>query len=515
MLAVLAAVEIDPRRQRLVGYLNDDVTQRRITPVEPGPAVQSGPRALLAVGPASELRRASLLHPPAERRGLGLHDRLAHRAVVAHRRPGIRSPSCRPGWSGCPGRARAPSGWSWRPGRIGDGACRRWREALAPATLLVTPTPEGPLQWDAVVRQATLSDAAVVLELTGPFAADARDRLERADHLAWAVTSPSDLPLADLPRPGWCELAVGERRATAEEWASTLGPAVPRDYALSAEQLYQVGRATEAVGGDVPRAVRRLATGHLDESAVRIAPPGPGTTSSSIPSGSTCSQEIARRGRHRETVFGDWGFSALPSTGVIASAGRAVGHGQDPGGRDHRRRPRRRHVQDRPGQPGLASTSARRRRTSVDSSTPPRRPTSCCSSTRPTRCFGKRSEVSDAHDRYANIEVAYLLQRLERYEGIALLATNLAKNIDPAFMRRLHVVVEFPIPGPPNGGGSGPRCLPHGRPAARRSRPRRAGRPVRAGRGHDPQRRARRRLPGRRGGEPITMALAVTALAES
>jgi SpoVK/Ycf46/Vps4 family AAA+-type ATPase len=60
--------------------------------------------------------------------------------------------------------------------------------------------------------------------------------------------------------------------------------------------------------------------------------------------------------------------------------------------------------------------------------------------------FGKRSEVSDAHDRYANIEVAYLLQRLERYEGLVLMATNLATNIDPAFLRRIHIHVDFPMP---------------------------------------------------------------------
>src|SRR5262249_10209918 len=60
--------------------------------------------------------------------------------------------------------------------------------------------------------------------------------------------------------------------------------------------------------------------------------------------------------------------------------------------------------------------------------------------------FGKRSEISDAHDRYANIEVAYLLQKLEVHPGIVFLATNLARNIDDAFSRRLHVVVEFPLP---------------------------------------------------------------------
>ncbi|MEU6066881.1 ATP-binding protein [Streptomyces sp. NPDC047082] len=61
--------------------------------------------------------------------------------------------------------------------------------------------------------------------------------------------------------------------------------------------------------------------------------------------------------------------------------------------------------------------------------------------------FGRRSEVQDSHDRYANIEVSYLLQRMEAYRGVAVLATNLRAALDPAFLRRLRFVVEFPVPG--------------------------------------------------------------------
>jgi ATPase family protein associated with various cellular activities (AAA)/winged helix domain-containing protein len=60
--------------------------------------------------------------------------------------------------------------------------------------------------------------------------------------------------------------------------------------------------------------------------------------------------------------------------------------------------------------------------------------------------FGKRTEVSDAHDRYANLETAYLLSRLERFDGLAILSTNLRENIDPAFTRRLEFVVDFDEP---------------------------------------------------------------------
>ena len=58
--------------------------------------------------------------------------------------------------------------------------------------------------------------------------------------------------------------------------------------------------------------------------------------------------------------------------------------------------------------------------------------------------FGKRSEVRDSHDRHANSEVSYLLQRIEAFEGIAILTTNARQNIDEAFLRRLRFVIEFP-----------------------------------------------------------------------
>lgn len=63
--------------------------------------------------------------------------------------------------------------------------------------------------------------------------------------------------------------------------------------------------------------------------------------------------------------------------------------------------------------------------------------------------FGKRSEVRDSHDRYANIEISYLLQKMEQYDGIAILATNLGKNLDEAFPRRLAFTVHFPFPEEP------------------------------------------------------------------
>ena len=62
--------------------------------------------------------------------------------------------------------------------------------------------------------------------------------------------------------------------------------------------------------------------------------------------------------------------------------------------------------------------------------------------------FGKRTEVKDAHDRYANQEINYLLQKIENYKGLSILASNAKSNIDSAFIRRFQSIIHFPLPGP-------------------------------------------------------------------
>lgn len=78
--------------------------------------------------------------------------------------------------------------------------------------------------------------------------------------------------------------------------------------------------------------------------------------------------------------------------------------------------------------------------------------------------FGKRSEVKDSHDRYANIEINYLLQRMEAYRGLAILATNMKSALDQAFMRRLRFVVDFPFPGVEERRAIWERVFPAGAP---------------------------------------------------
>jgi SpoVK/Ycf46/Vps4 family AAA+-type ATPase len=80
--------------------------------------------------------------------------------------------------------------------------------------------------------------------------------------------------------------------------------------------------------------------------------------------------------------------------------------------------------------------------------------------------LGKRSEIKDAHDRYANIDVAYLLQRIEAYSGLVILTTNFRQNIDQAFLRRFRFVVEFPSPDAEGREQIWRKCLPSATPVS-------------------------------------------------
>ena len=116
--------------------------------------------------------------------------------------------------------------------------------------------------------------------------------------------------------------------------------------------------------------------------------------------------------------------------------------------------------------------------------------------------FGKRSAIGDARDRYANIGVSYLLQRLEQHDGAVILATNLLGNIDTAFLRRFTAVIEFPFPNAAQRRLLWERSIPGEGARRGRPRPRLPRRALRAVRRRDPQRGARRRRHRRRRRRP-------------
>jgi SpoVK/Ycf46/Vps4 family AAA+-type ATPase len=465
VLAVICAVEMDPRRQRLVAYLNDDVTQRRLTPFSLSQLWGADAAPQLSVGPGGPLQRAALLSPSPEGPWASTPVMVAPAVVWWLTGGRFFDPDLPAGAETHAGTGR---GTQTLVTAAGTDRLRRLEAAAAAlrgSSFLVTPVPEGAAQWDAVIRQATMDRQGVILEIDDGLARDARDRIERADHLAWAMTSPRDLPLASLPRGPWHDVKVASDRATSREWTAVLGPAADSTYPLSAEQLQLVGRATAAMGGDVSAAVRRLAAGHIESLALRVRPSRTWDDIVLEKDRMARLREVAMRCRHRDLVFGEWGFTPQPSTGVVALFAGPSGTGKTLAaeviagdlGIDLYKIDLANLVSKYIGETekNLAQIFDAAEASNV-----------ALFFDEADALLGKRSDVSDAHDRYANIEVAYLLQRLERYEGLAVLATNLAKNIDEAFLRRLHIVVDFPMPDAKERRQIWDRCLPKGAPTS-------------------------------------------------
>ncbi len=469
VLGVLCAVELDPRRQRLVGYLNDDVSQRRLTPWTLRQLFAPDQEPLIAVGPGGGLRRAALLTPPAD--GPWAAAPVAVAATVMWWLSGApaRDPDLPPGIDvveGTDRKGRVAADLPRGPQTVAVAACPDYqrrlhaaRDALGGRSCLAVVPPDDPAAWDAIVRQATLEGHAVVLDVASDLTPAARDRIDMATHLSWGITSAGELPLATLPRRPWVVAPVKPPRATVEEWAAVFGRQEMPPHRLTAEQLRLVGVASRAFGGDVAAAMRRLAAGSIETTAQRIRPTR--TWEDLVLDAERMDQvrEVARRCRHRETVFDDWGFAPQPSVGVVALFAGPSGTGKTLAaevvaadlGLDLYKVDLANLVSKYIGETekNLSRVFDAAEAANV-----------ALFFDEADALMGKRSAVSDAHDRYANIEVAYLLQRLERYEGLAVLATNLANNIDPAFVRRFHVVVEFPIPGPAERRRIWERCLP-------------------------------------------------------
>ena len=459
VLALLAAVETDPSRQRLVMYCQDSVNLPRLT--------LSGLRRLFprphlgtrAVAATSRLARGQLIHvadgDPWAVRMVGLASRVAwHLAGDASPDNGLpvgawrleaNSDTARP--SVDDSTALGHAGGAVLVCSGGDHGARRdaIRAARPHSAWLVVPLPTTVDEWNATVREATITGCGVVVELDIDLPVLARARMAQADHLCWALSSPTEQPLECLPDRPWQELRGVREPVTEQEWDAAVGQ-VHAGHRLTQEQLGLVRRAVHATGGDVEASIRRLASGHLDGLARRITPRRSWPDLVLAPEEKEQLAELVSRYRHRGTVYDRWGFAPLPSAGIVALFAGPSGTGKTLAaevvahalGLDLYKIDLSAIVSKWIGETEknleriFASAAAGNLVLFFDEA---------------DALFGKRSDVSDAHDRYANIEVSYLLQRLEAYDGLVVLATNLQGNIDPAFLRRIHISVEFAVPG--------------------------------------------------------------------
>jgi hypothetical protein len=212
-----------------------------------------------------------------------------------------------------------------------------------------------------------------------------------------------------------------------------------------------LGQLTQGQKHDVGQilwdACRKQARPHLDELAQRIPPNATWEDLVLPPAQAEMLREIAAHLRQRATVYQTWGFAAKNTRGLGISALFAGGSGT--------------------GKTLAAEVLAQELHLDLyridlssvvskyigETEKNLRRVFDAAEESgvillfdEADALFGKRSEVKDSHDRYANIEVSYLLQRMESYPGLAIMTTNLKSSIDTAFLRRIRFVVQFPFP---------------------------------------------------------------------
>ena len=314
-----------------------------------------------------------------------------------------------------------------------------------------------------------------------------------------------DKPDADDQRQLWVRALgsdAGDREATVELLAA--------EFRLSARDVDRATRQARArsVGGAnfesaLAQACRDLERGRLDGLAQRIEPAANWDDIVLPELQMAMLRQIAAHVRHRLTVFEPWGFAERSASGLGLSGAvrRRQRHRQDHGRRGAGQRTAARPVPHRSVGGGQQVHRRDREEPAPASSMPPKTSGAILLFDEADALFGKRSEVKDSHDRYANIEVSYLLQRMEAYRGLAILTTNLksrARHRLPAPASASSS--SFPFPDARAARGDLAAHLP-GRHADRRARLRPAGAAQRGRRQH-PQHRAQRRVSGGGGKRP-------------
>ncbi|MFD5426756.1 ATP-binding protein [Streptomyces sp. NPDC127084] len=507
LLLVALAPELDRGFEPLYAYLNDDVGRRRATiglALDLCGIPQHSPGGRARFHPSAPLSALGLVETdeperPFLSRSLRVPDRL-----IAHLIGDDNPDAALTGWArplaDCPGPydedftrrlterlAAAPLTVYLREPREGDGlVCAAAALGAAgldalhftpvgsggPVTDGSTSTGTGPGPLAELLREARLSRRALVVSPVPDDPAALVRTLTASDVTVLFIgTRPYD--------PHWCDqdplvLDVPRLRAdSADAWASALGAAADpglgaetdsgsdlvtavAPYRLGGERIARAARAarelavfdgTALTATHLRLAARLQSASGLERHARRIRP-DVGWTDLVLPDGPLGQlRELALRARHRDRVLGDWRLSAGGGRGrgVIGLFAGESGTGKTLSAEVVAAElgldlyvVQLSSVVDK--YVGETEKNLERIFTEAD------RTDAVLLFDEADSVFGKRSEVKDSHDRYANMESAYLLQRLESFDGIALLTTNLRANVDEAFTRRLDLVIDFPFP---------------------------------------------------------------------
>lgn len=490
LLVICLLPDLDSRFERLYGYLNDDVTRRRATvalalELAGLSTLDAQPRSRLARGAPlvdNSLTVIEELDRPFLTRGIRVPDRVtAHLLGDDHPDPavaGVLSEPC--GHRSHQSHALAHALRSGQRlcyvrdpvGSIGfavatEGMTSSGRKVLCCDAERLAASDEVASTIAVLGREALLRDAGLIVSPVEALTARASQLILRLTRLP----VPLVLTGASAWDPGWSDavpLVIDASRPTVDErtqlWRKELGHLAgeidvgdiaaqfvfgPRQVAAAVDSARATARLNDGVPveSDVRRGARLQNAAGLERLARRIEPTV--SWSDIVLPDKPLNQlrELALRARHRELVLSDWRMrpGGGRGTGVTALFAGDSGTGKTMA------------AEVIAADLGLdlyavnlatvvdkyiGETEKNLERIFVEASNV----SAVLLFDEADSIFGKRSEVRDAHDRYANIESAYLLQRMETFDGVAMLATNLRANIDEAFTRRLDMVVDFPMP---------------------------------------------------------------------
>ena len=444
VLALCAAVETDRRLQRLVGLLVHDAHAYRVD-VDLLERLL-GPDAVDCLADDAPLSRAALaeLEPGVPLAAAGIV--IPRRVLWALRD----DPSLDPGLpAGCQVVAAPPGAIGTAQLALvhGEDRVRRLQSALVTTTgllFLVTLPPADEAAWQVLVRQATVLGAGVVLEVDDTLSPLAKRWVDRADHLAFAVCSPAPLAVEGLPDRPFVELTADAAEVSDMEWGAVFPGSTAPGRRPPAEQL-RLARAVARPGDEPAVAIRRVASGTLLKHATRVVPHVGWDELVLPPVQERQLRALVDRYQQRGKVHEDWGLPLFPSPGVVALFSGPSGTGKTTT------------AEVIAGELGVdmfrVDLSALVSKYIGETEKNLEQIFSAAHAgdylllfDEADSLFGSRSKVSDSRDRYANLEVSYLLQRLETYDGFVVLTSNFQGNIDPAFLRRIHLTVHFPVP---------------------------------------------------------------------
>jgi ATPase family associated with various cellular activities (AAA) len=490
LLVICLLPDLDSRFERLYGYLNDDVTRRRATiglalELADLSPLDAGARARLAPGAPlvdNSLVLIEELDRPFLTRGIRVPDRVTHHLLGDdHPDPAVAGVLAEP--RGHPSHQSGALANAFRAGQrlcyvrdsVGCIGVATATHGLATSGFAVLSCEAERLaacdDTSATIavlgREALLRGAGLIISPVEALAARTSDVMLKLTRLPVPVV----LTGASAWDPRWSDvvpLVIDASRLSVDErgdlWREELGQLAegvdvsdiaaqfvfgPNQVVAAINSAKATARLTDGVPGesDLRRGARLQNAAGLERLARRIEPavrwPDLVLPEKSI----NQLRELAVRARHRERVLSDWRMrpGGGRGTGVTALFAGDSGTGKTMA------------AEVIAADLGLdlyavnlatvvdkyiGETEKNLERIFVEASNV----SAVLLFDEADSIFGKRSEVRDAHDRYANIESAYLLQRMETFDGVAVLATNLRANIDEAFTRRLDMVVDFPMP---------------------------------------------------------------------